>query len=87
MHQPQLFSVNRGTEYLPSSLPTVNGTLYWSVTRDAPSNTVIIKVLHHPLSVSCNVHIALPRLQTRARQPNKWFSSFPSIVSLALALQ
>ncbi|OAX31790.1 glycoside hydrolase family 51 protein [Rhizopogon vinicolor AM-OR11-026] len=38
----QLFSVNRGTEYLPSTLPTVNGTLYWSVTRD--KSTVIIKI-------------------------------------------
>ncbi|KAG2143080.1 glycoside hydrolase family 51 protein [Suillus clintonianus] len=40
----QLFSVNRGTEYLPSTLPTVNGALHWSVTRDAPTNTVIIKI-------------------------------------------
>ncbi|OAX30589.1 hypothetical protein K503DRAFT_213155 [Rhizopogon vinicolor AM-OR11-026] len=38
----QLFSVNRGTEYLPSTLPTVKGTLYWSVTRD--KSTVIIKI-------------------------------------------
>lgn len=40
----QLFSVNRGTEYLPSTLPTINGALHWSVTRDAPTNTVIIKI-------------------------------------------
>ncbi|KAG1802221.1 glycoside hydrolase family 51 protein, partial [Suillus plorans] len=41
--QQVLFSLNRGTEYFPSTLPQ-NGTLYWSVTRDAPTNTVIIKV-------------------------------------------
>ncbi|KAG2032079.1 glycoside hydrolase family 51 protein [Suillus americanus] len=39
----QLFSLNRGTEYLPSTLPQ-NGTLHWSVTRDAPTNTIIIKI-------------------------------------------
>ncbi|KAG1776729.1 glycoside hydrolase family 51 protein [Suillus placidus] len=39
----QLFSVNRGTEYLPSTLPQ-DGALHWSVTRDAPTNTVIIKI-------------------------------------------
>lgn len=39
----QLFSLNRGTEYLPSTLPQ-KGALHWSVTRDAPTNTVIIKI-------------------------------------------
>ncbi|KAG1747441.1 glycoside hydrolase family 51 protein [Suillus lakei] len=39
----QLFSLNRGTEYLPSTLPQ-NGALHWSVTRDTPTNTVIIKI-------------------------------------------
>lgn len=39
----QLFSLNRGTEYLPSTLPQ-NGALHWSVTRDAPTNTIIIKI-------------------------------------------
>ncbi|KAG1766667.1 glycoside hydrolase family 51 protein [Suillus occidentalis] len=39
----QLFSLNHGTEYLPSTLPQM-GTLHWSVTRDAPTNTVIIKI-------------------------------------------
>ncbi|KAF8839676.1 glycoside hydrolase family 51 protein [Paxillus ammoniavirescens] len=42
----QLFSVNRGTEYLPSTLPTYNGTLYWSVTRDSSASTVSIKVVN-----------------------------------------
>lgn len=39
----QLFSLNRGTEYLPSTLPQ-NGALHWSVTYDAPTNTIIIKI-------------------------------------------
>ncbi|KIK93171.1 glycoside hydrolase family 51 protein [Paxillus rubicundulus Ve08.2h10] len=42
----QLFSVNRGTEYLPSTVPTYNGTLYWSVTHDSSASTVLIKVVN-----------------------------------------
>ncbi|KAF5359996.1 hypothetical protein D9758_007631 [Tetrapyrgos nigripes] len=42
----KLFSLNRGTEYLPSTLPTRNGALYWSVVRDTSvtPNKIIIKV-------------------------------------------
>ncbi|KAG2358998.1 glycoside hydrolase family 51 protein [Suillus spraguei] len=40
----QLFSLNRGTEYLPSTLPGSGSTLHWSVTHDSPTNTVIIKI-------------------------------------------
>lgn len=39
----QLFSLNKGTEYLPSTLPSPNGTIFWSVTRDNSRN-VFIKV-------------------------------------------
>ena len=38
----QLFGQNRGEEYLPSTLPERNGTLYWSVARN--DSAVIIKV-------------------------------------------
>ncbi|KAL1740220.1 glycoside hydrolase superfamily [Schizophyllum fasciatum] len=38
----QLFARNHGDEYLPSTLPTRNGTLYWSVARN--DSSVIIKV-------------------------------------------
>ncbi|KAL1759357.1 alpha-L-arabinofuranosidase C-terminus-domain-containing protein, partial [Schizophyllum commune] len=38
----QLFAHNRGDEYLPSTLPERNGTLYWSVARN--DSAVIIKV-------------------------------------------
>lgn len=45
----QLFSIHRGSEYLPSTLPTVNGTLYWSVTRDTEPSVVFIKASNaHP---------------------------------------
>ena len=39
----QLFSTHRGSEYLPSTLPTFNGTLYWSVTHDTNASAVLIK--------------------------------------------
>ncbi|KAF9237539.1 glycoside hydrolase family 51 protein [Melanogaster broomeanus] len=42
----QLFSVSRGTEYLPSTLPTLGGTLYWSVTRDTNVGTIFIKIVN-----------------------------------------
>ncbi|KAL1732386.1 glycoside hydrolase superfamily [Schizophyllum commune] len=38
----QLFGQNRGEEYLPSTLPERNGTLYWGVARN--DSAVIIKV-------------------------------------------
>jgi hypothetical protein len=40
----QLFSLNRGDEYLPSTLPNSSGTLFWSVTRKTSPSEVIIKV-------------------------------------------
>ncbi|KAH7921558.1 glycoside hydrolase family 51 protein, partial [Leucogyrophana mollusca] len=40
----QLFSLNRGDEYLPSTLPEYNGTLYWSVTRNTAAGEVLIKI-------------------------------------------
>ena len=40
----QLFSTHRGTEYLPSTLPSDQGTLHWSVTRDTNQSAVLIKV-------------------------------------------
>ncbi|KAG9311101.1 glycoside hydrolase family 51 protein [Chiua virens] len=42
----QLFSTYRGTEYLPSTLPTFNGTLYWSVTSDTNVSSLYIKVVN-----------------------------------------
>ncbi|KAJ7484528.1 glycoside hydrolase family 51 protein [Mycena latifolia] len=42
----KLFSVNKGDEYLPSTLPdsSASGTLFWSVTRWNSSGELIIKI-------------------------------------------
>ncbi|EPS93982.1 hypothetical protein FOMPIDRAFT_94932, partial [Fomitopsis schrenkii] len=42
----QLFAVNLGDEYIPSTLPTENGALYWSITRNSTSNDVYIKIVN-----------------------------------------
>ncbi|EPS96452.1 hypothetical protein FOMPIDRAFT_47951 [Fomitopsis schrenkii] len=42
----QLFAVNLGDEYIPSTLPTENGALYWSITRSSTSNDVYIKIVN-----------------------------------------
>ncbi|KAI0354496.1 glycoside hydrolase [Trametes cingulata] len=40
----KLFSANKGDQYLPSTLPTQNDTLHWSVTRSSKSGQTFIKV-------------------------------------------
>lgn len=40
----KLFATNRGDEYLPSTLPSRTGTLFWSVSRLTSTQEVIIKV-------------------------------------------
>ncbi|TFK66343.1 alfa-L-arabinofuranosidase precursor [Pluteus cervinus] len=40
----KLFSVNRGDEYLPSTLPSRTGTLFWSVVRQTSTKSIIIKI-------------------------------------------
>ncbi|KAI8986908.1 glycoside hydrolase family 51 protein [Trametes punicea] len=40
----QLFSLNRGDQYLPSTLPTRGDTLHWSVTKSSSSGKTFIKV-------------------------------------------
>ncbi|KAF5380161.1 hypothetical protein D9615_006128 [Tricholomella constricta] len=39
----KMFSINKGDEYLPSTLPTPSGNLFWSVTRRTSTNEIIIK--------------------------------------------
>ncbi|KAJ6461979.1 alfa-L-arabinofuranosidase precursor [Mycena vulgaris] len=39
-----LFSLNRGDEYIPSTLPTPSGTLFWSVVRKTSTRQIIIKL-------------------------------------------
>ncbi|KAJ7716262.1 alpha-L-arabinofuranosidase C-terminus-domain-containing protein [Mycena maculata] len=40
----KLFSLNRGDEYIPSTLPDELGTLFWSVVRQTSTQEIIIKV-------------------------------------------
>ncbi|KAJ7698743.1 alfa-L-arabinofuranosidase precursor [Mycena rosella] len=40
----KLFSLNRGDEYIPSTLPTPAGTLFWSVVRKTSTREIIIKI-------------------------------------------
>ncbi|KAJ4001666.1 glycoside hydrolase family 51 protein [Lentinula boryana] len=44
----QLFSLNRGDEYLPSTLPDASGTTFWSVVRrtSVTPNEIIVKVVN-----------------------------------------
>ncbi|KAJ7512579.1 alfa-L-arabinofuranosidase precursor [Mycena galericulata] len=40
----KLFSLNRGDEYIPSTLPEELGTLFWSVVRKTSTKEIIIKI-------------------------------------------
>ncbi|KAJ3558254.1 hypothetical protein NM688_g1033 [Phlebia brevispora] len=40
----QLFSLNKGDEYLPTTLPDPAGTVFWSAVRNTTSQEVILKV-------------------------------------------
>ncbi|TCD68736.1 hypothetical protein EIP91_009882 [Steccherinum ochraceum] len=40
----KLFSLNKGDEYLPSTLPSRTGTLFWSVTRSNSTGNIMIKI-------------------------------------------
>jgi len=40
----KLFSQNRGDQYLPSTLPSSTGTVFWSVVRKTSTNQLIIKI-------------------------------------------
>ncbi|KDQ60310.1 glycoside hydrolase family 51 protein [Jaapia argillacea MUCL 33604] len=55
----QLFSVNRGDVYLPSTLPTVDGTLFWSVTRRTATQELLIKV-SNTIATSAPMTFELP---------------------------
>ncbi|PPQ68457.1 LOW QUALITY PROTEIN: hypothetical protein CVT26_006044 [Gymnopilus dilepis] len=55
----KLFSLNRGDEYLPSTLPSTNGTLFWSVVRKTKTNQIIIKI-SNVAAAEAPVTFALP---------------------------
>ncbi|GBE87654.1 Probable alpha-L-arabinofuranosidase [Sparassis crispa] len=55
----KLFSLNRGDLYLPSSLPTYNGTLFWTVSRSSVTGDVFIKVRQLTSDLLNTTHDAL----------------------------
>ncbi|KAJ3795568.1 glycoside hydrolase family 51 protein [Lentinula aff. detonsa] len=57
----QLFSLNRGDEYLPSTLPDASGTTFWSVVRrtSVTPNEIIVKVVN-TVGTASNVTFQLP---------------------------
>ncbi|EIM87070.1 glycoside hydrolase family 51 protein [Stereum hirsutum FP-91666 SS1] len=40
----QMFSLNKGDSYLPSTLPSASGTIFWSVTKRNSPSQVLIKI-------------------------------------------
>jgi alpha-N-arabinofuranosidase len=55
----KLFSVNRGDEYLPSTLPSRTGTLFWSVARKTSTQEIIIKI-SNTAATAAPITFALP---------------------------
>ncbi|KAG6810930.1 hypothetical protein H0H92_009737 [Tricholoma furcatifolium] len=55
----KLFSLNRGNEYLPSTLPSADGTLFWSVVREPATQSIIIKVVN-TISTETPITFVLP---------------------------
>lgn len=57
----KLFSLNRGNQYLPSTLPSSTGTIFWSVVRktSVSPNQIIIKVAN-TVSASRTLTFVLP---------------------------
>jgi len=55
----QLFSLNRGDEYIPSTLPAETGTLFWSVVRKTSAQEIIIKI-SNTVSTAAPLTFVLP---------------------------
>ncbi|KAF8225218.1 alfa-L-arabinofuranosidase precursor [Tricholoma matsutake] len=55
----KFFSLNRGDEYLPSTLPARQGTLFWSIVRKTSTNQIIIKV-SNTVGAAASLAFALP---------------------------
>ncbi|KDR72487.1 hypothetical protein GALMADRAFT_270473 [Galerina marginata CBS 339.88] len=55
----QLFSVNRGDQYLPSTLPDKTGTVFWSIVRNTPTGEIIIKI-SNTASTATSLTFVLP---------------------------
>lgn len=74
----KLFAVNLGDEYIPSTLPTENGALYWSISRSSTAGDLYIKVR------SSSVH-ALPVLTGVSQIVNPTSSSEGVVFDLAFS--
>ncbi|KAF9459124.1 alfa-L-arabinofuranosidase precursor [Collybia nuda] len=57
-HVQKLFSLNRGDEYIPSTLPDRTGTLFWSVVRKS-TDQIIIKV-SNTIGTAASLTFVLP---------------------------
>ncbi|KAH9940692.1 glycoside hydrolase family 51 protein [Amylocystis lapponica] len=55
----QLFALNVGDEYLPSTLPAPNGTLFWTVSQNTTSGDVFIKI-SNTVATPSDVEFVLP---------------------------
>ncbi|KAI0040453.1 glycoside hydrolase family 51 protein [Auriscalpium vulgare] len=55
----KFFSVNRGDAYLPSTLPSRNGTVFWSVTKKNSPASYIIKI-SNTVSTPASLSFQLP---------------------------
>ncbi|TDL26965.1 glycoside hydrolase family 51 protein [Rickenella mellea] len=57
----KMFSLNKGDEYLPSTIPSQSGTVFWSVTRRTATKEVLIKIANTngtPASLTFNLPYA-----------------------------
>ncbi|KAF9497291.1 alfa-L-arabinofuranosidase precursor [Pleurotus eryngii] len=55
----KLFSTNMGNEYIPSTLPSRSGTVFWGVTRNTATGEIIIKV-SNTVAAQANLTFVLP---------------------------
>ncbi|KAL4267014.1 glycosyl hydrolase 51 family protein [Pleurotus pulmonarius] len=55
----KLFSTNMGNEYIPSTLPSRTGTVFWGVTRNTATGEIIIKV-SNTVATQANLTFVLP---------------------------
>ncbi|KAL0958281.1 hypothetical protein HGRIS_000431 [Hohenbuehelia grisea] len=55
----KLFATNQGDEYIPSTLPTASGTLFWSISRKVSSNELIFKISNNAANAS-DITFVLP---------------------------
>ncbi|KAG9220918.1 hypothetical protein CCMSSC00406_0002482 [Pleurotus cornucopiae] len=55
----KLFSTNMGNEYIPSTLPSRTGTVFWGITRNTATGEIVIKV-SNTVAAQANLTFVLP---------------------------